>query len=365
MRECSRLFPIGVCLAFLAACQGGGPPAPLIDRMPAPDLLSSGAVGNVTVARGDTLYSISRRYNVSLRALIDANRLAPPYRLFPGQALSLPVTAEHVVAKGDNLTAIARRYGVDVSALVRLNGVAPPYTIFPGQRLRLPAVMAAMRADSPAGPAVAPTAPRDEKIVIVSPLNTRTGQSPQGAPKAASRAVEHATVSTPAPAAPPAARLVPKADQPDANPPPLHAAGFLWPVRGEVIGHFGAIGKGQHNDGINIAVPRGAPVRASEGGVVVYAGSELRGFGNMLLIKHADGWMTAYAHNEALLVARGDVVERGQVVARAGNTGNVVEPQLHFEVRRRTRAVDPLRHLRDDAVLLRPAAARGAPPSPG
>ena len=102
---------------------------------------------------------------------------------------------------------------------------------------------------------------------------------------------------------------------------------------------------GLHNDGINIAAPRGAPVLAAENGVVAYAGNELRGFGNLLLIKHADGWMTAYAHTESLLVGPGDRVRRGQIVARVGDSGSVATPQLHFEIRKGTRAVNPSRLL--------------------
>lgn len=118
------------------------------------------------------------------------------------------------------------------------------------------------------------------------------------------------------------------------------------PVNGRVISGFGPKGGGLHNDGLNIAAPRGTPVLAAENGIVVYAGSELRGFGNLLLVNHADGWMTAYAHNEALLVKRGDIVRRGQAIARVGSTGSVDTPQLHFEVRRNSRPVDPQPHVR-------------------
>jgi murein DD-endopeptidase MepM/ murein hydrolase activator NlpD len=120
---------------------------------------------------------------------------------------------------------------------------------------------------------------------------------------------------------------------------------FLWPVTGKVVSEFGPLADGLHNDGINIAAPMGTPVRAAENGVVVYAGNELRGFGNMLLIRHADGFVTAYAHNESLLVARGDTVERGQIIARVGSSGNVDSPQLHFEIRVGTDAVDPRDYL--------------------
>jgi murein DD-endopeptidase MepM/ murein hydrolase activator NlpD len=116
-------------------------------------------------------------------------------------------------------------------------------------------------------------------------------------------------------------------------------------VNGRIISSFGAKKGGLHNDGINIAAARGAPVRAAENGIVAYAGNELRGFGNLLLIKHADGWTSAYAHNDRLLVRRGDQVRRGQIIARVGSTGSVTSPQLHFELREGSEAIDPLRLL--------------------
>ena len=133
-------------------------------------------------------------------------------------------------------------------------------------------------------------------------------------------------------------------------PPPLppphgNVRSFLWPVRGHVIAAYGTGEGGAHNDGINIAAPQGTPVVAADAGTVAYAGNELRGYGNLVLIKHADGWMTAYAHNSALLVKRGEKVARGQTIARVGATGAVGEPQLHFEIRHGTKALDPAEYL--------------------
>jgi len=136
------------------------------------------------------------------------------------------------------------------------------------------------------------------------------------------------------------------------QPPPREGGKFLWPVKGKIVLGFGPKAGGLHNDGINIAADRGTPVRAAENGVVVYIGNQLRGFGNLLLIKHSGGWMTAYAHADTLLVRRGQTVRRGEAVARVGSTGSVTQPQLHFEVRKGTRAVDPTR-------LLAPQAAAG------
>src|SRR5207244_4973649 len=119
------------------------------------------------------------------------------------------------------------------------------------------------------------------------------------------------------------------------------AGAFLWPVRGHVLATYGSRSDGTHNDGINIAAPRGAAVQAADAGVVAYTGNELRGYGNLVLVKHASGWISAYAHSDSILVKRGDPVSRGQAIAKVGTTGGVSEPQLHFELRRGKQPVDP------------------------
>jgi murein DD-endopeptidase MepM/ murein hydrolase activator NlpD len=120
---------------------------------------------------------------------------------------------------------------------------------------------------------------------------------------------------------------------------------FRWPVRGRVIAGFGPKINGQQNDGINLAVPEGTPIKAAEDGVVAYAGNELKGYGNLVLIRHANGYVSAYAHASELDVKRGEAVKRGQVIGKAGQTGNVTSPQLHFEIRKGSTPVDPTRYL--------------------
>jgi murein DD-endopeptidase MepM/ murein hydrolase activator NlpD len=121
--------------------------------------------------------------------------------------------------------------------------------------------------------------------------------------------------------------------------------GFRWPVRGRVIAAFGPKSNGVQNDGINLAVPEGTPIKAAEDGVVAYAGSELKGYGNLVLVRHSNGFVTAYAHASDILVKRGETVKRGQVIAHAGQTGNVTSPQLHFEIRKGATPVDPSQYL--------------------
>jgi murein DD-endopeptidase MepM/ murein hydrolase activator NlpD len=120
---------------------------------------------------------------------------------------------------------------------------------------------------------------------------------------------------------------------------------FRWPVRGKVITSYGAKTNGKANDGINLAVPEGTPVKAAEDGVVAYSGNELKGYGNLVLVRHANGYVTAYAHASELLVKRGDTIKRGQIIAKSGQSGEVGSPQLHFEIRKGSTPVDPLQFL--------------------
>lgn len=273
-------------------------------------LMGANAPQTVTVQRGDSVYLIARRYNVPMKAIIQTNKLEPPYVLYPGQVLTLTPPQAYTVQRGDSLYAISRKFGVDMRALAQKNALQEPYTIFPGQQLLVPLAYASASTSSP------PTssAPSSSTPPRRGPSSTKP------------------VASAPPPVAPPA-------------PPARAGSRFIWPAEGRILAKFGPSGKGLHNDGINIDVPRGASVRAAENGIVAYSGNELQGFGNLLLIKHADGWMSAYAHNDELLVKRGDQVKRGQVISKAGNSGNVRSPQVHFELRRGTKAVDPLKYL--------------------
>ncbi|MGE5146918.1 MAG: peptidoglycan DD-metalloendopeptidase family protein [Candidatus Eiseniibacteriota bacterium] len=312
--------------------------------MPAAMARSSGAL--VVVHKGDTVYSIARRYNVAVRDVVAVNQLRPPYDLVVGQHMLVPVTRVHVVAAGETLYSVARRYQVDQAELTRLNDLRAPYTIRVGQHLKVPAPQLqepeTMIAAVPSSPGVSAG-----DRVVASDIPDPTEREP-----AAGSAV----------APEPNPTHESKANEAEtrmalANPPPLSGRKFLMPVEGKIVSSFGPKGSGLHNDGINIAAPIGTIVRAAENGVVAYAGNELRGFGNLLLIKHDDGWVTAYAHNSELLVRRGDRVKRGQPIAKVGSSGNVVTPQLHFELRRGKSAVDPTDHL-DRELRVAEAGAR-------
>lgn len=265
----------------------------------------------VKVGKGDTVYSIARRHKLSPRDIIDANNLRPPYELDIGQRLVLPSGRVHTVQRGEYLALIAKRYQSDAFSIARVNGIRSPYTIYPGQKLRIPRSGTAYGG---AGTTVASAPPPPTSSPSQSVTPTRP-KSPQQAKSA-----------------------VPE--------PPKRSGGkFSWPVEGKLLSSYGSKDKGLQNDGINIAAPRGTTVKAAENGVVAYAGNEIRGFGNLLLIKHDGGWVTAYAHNDELLVKRGDKVSRGQSISKVGSTGSVTSPQLHFELRKGATAVDPKKYL--------------------
>lgn len=243
----------------------------------------------VKVGRGDTVYALSRRHGVSPRLIIEANNLQAPYHLEIGQRIVLPRVKRHQVKRGETLYGISRSYGVNTFELARANDLKQPYTLYVGQDLRIPA-------------------------------RTAVANDPQvPTPVVATRAVSKIPV--------------PK--------PPSASGGFIWPVKGRVLSRYGAKAKGLHNDGINIAAPKGSPILAAENGVVVYAGNEIKGFGNLILVKHANGYVTAYAHADQMLVQRGQKIKKGSKIATVGNTGLVKTPQLHFELRKGNRAINP------------------------
>ncbi|PWR23670.1 hypothetical protein DKG75_03630 [Zavarzinia compransoris] len=322
------------------------------------------APGETTVGAGETLSAVSRRTGVPIRDLIELNGLSAPFTVQPGQRLRLPQAQFHVVAPGDTVYNISRRYGVDQASLMAENGIQPPYTIKLGQRLRIPGrVQAPAEAAAPAPTPVAPPAAAvpAAPIEIIEPDPDSLPPPADGSmyvpPPAAPETAAVGTANVPRPARKPAPPAVAAAPAAPARPAPATAAApaapapsaatprFAWPVAGDVISGFGPKSGGQHNDGINIQAAQGTTVRASDGGTVAYAGDEIRGFGNLILIRHNGTYMTAYAHNATLLVKQGDKVARGQPIARVGNSGNVTVPQLHFEVRKNGTPVDPMKYL--------------------
>ena len=311
------------------------------------------------VMPGDTVSGLAQLYRVPSRDLISLNGLSEPYRIYVGQVLRLPQQGApqpgdgntHLVASGETLSGVAAAYNVKLGDVLALNQSVDPDHLYVGTRLRLPATAttAAPRTQvasaAPTRSDAVPATPRPSPVV-----STASAPAPAAAPAVtptptiASRPLDPPPAVAAAPAQPTMTRDAERQrDLAAVEAPSLSGDGFLWPVSsGDVISGFGAKPDGRQNDGINIAAPTGSVVRAAENGLVVYADEDLAAFGRMLLVRHAGGYLTAYAHNDALLVTRGDVVSRGQPIAKVGRTGDVIEPQLHFEIRRGKSAVDPV-----------------------
>lgn len=276
----------------------------------------------IVVERGDTLYSLSKRYDIQLRDLIDANNLHPPYTLRIGQVLKVPVSNYHVVKKGDTLYSLSRQYGVDVKTLAANNDIEAPYTLIIGQRLAI----------------------NGRKSGYSTPT-TSVARNNTSTPAAYRPVVTANATATPAPAVKTNAATSTAKTSSSTNVSKYRKTKFAWPVKGAICSRYGTIGKGRANDGINIKAPLGTAVKAADKGTIAYAGNELKGFGNLILVRHDDGWITAYAHNEKLLVKKGQAVARGEKIATVGTTGGVNTPQLHFEVRAGKNPVNPTLYL--------------------
>jgi murein DD-endopeptidase MepM/ murein hydrolase activator NlpD len=328
------------------ARSGTGEAAGSVLRKPSPNWSWDGGTA-ITLAAGDSIEMIARRYGVPASVIMQANNIAAPATLHPGQRLVIPRYAAtrvatataaaprsavpapapaaagnagiHVVAAGDTLSKISHRYHKSVNEIAKANNIQPTATLNVGDRLVIPGMQAsALKASAPAAAA-------QPKPVAAS------------APPKEPEPVQSASVVAPTdPLDKEAAKL---AEGNGAVPK------FRWPANGRVIAGYGPTTNGQQNDGINIAVPENTPVKAAEDGIVAYAGNELKGYGNLVLVRHPNGYVTAYAHTKELLVKRGDQVKRGQVIARSGQTGNVNTPQLHFEIRKGSSPLDPTRFL--------------------
>jgi murein DD-endopeptidase MepM/ murein hydrolase activator NlpD len=271
----------------------------------------------------------------------------------------------HVVSSGETLYALSRKYGVRPNEIMTANGLSSE-SIRIGQRLQIPgaggtAMAAAPAAQQPRPTVVASSAPAGG--LLTHPASTggapaTISAQPGGTPVAAAQ--PHAPRVIPGVPAIPAIPSIPvetKSNTPAATPasvsavddaiepPSANGTSFRWPVRGRIISGFGAKPNGEKNDGINLAVPEGTAVKAAEAGTVIYAGNELEGYGKLVLIRHADDWVSAYAHNRNISVKKGDTIRRGQTIATAGMSGSVSSPQVHFELRKKAKPVNPLDYL--------------------
>lgn len=350
----------------------------------------------------DTVYGIAYNNGIPTRSLIAANNLKPPYTLKEGQVLIVPLPNQHIVGQGETVESIAEIYAVNADIMARENNITSPSYVTPGTVLTIPArntetLETALKAPevisasslaplplvkSEPGPSSLEPLPQQAVAASNAPLpddlaqelaaEKGTGSTAAAAPlmgNLAEKKEKKAEVVSKKQESPKEEKVVAKKEEPKEEPkeekvaakkeepkeekkvakkeetakPSGKEVGFIWPVQGEIVKKFAPGGK---NDGINIKVSEGTSVKAAAAGTVMYAGSELKGFGNLLLIKHQDGWVTAYAHNSKLLVKKGDKVIQGQEIAKSGTPeGDAQQPQLHFEIRKVKQPIDPLTKL--------------------
>lgn len=289
----------------------------------------------------------------SVFCLQSCTAFGPPAANFPSREGIIP--GETITVQGNqNVYGIAQKYNVPMRDLIVLNDIKPPFALHAGDRLTLPAghrgegelPSAEITAPAPAGvgaveettlpPVQAPPPPAHGQTQYMN------APKPAGSPSAEALTTPSPVKSTPTTAAGATGQQVAALNPAEAQPPPdAPEISLKWPVQGPVLSGFGPKGHGLNNDGVNIGAPKGAPVVAAASGIVVYAGNEMKGFGNLILIRHEGGWVTAYAHLDRTLVSKDAVVAQGDEIGTVGATGGVSSPQLHFETRYQGKPVDP------------------------
>ena len=316
----------------------------------------------IIVAKGDTLYSLARKNNMTVKDLADINNLKEPYTLSIGQKLSTRKSTvkktevpniiseekvqqiktektekivvkesvkpnntkrvdlqEITVAKGDTLYSLSRKYEIPVNDLAVMNKISAPFTLSVGQKIKVPKLNGVQTRSA-------------TEIKTTQKITPATTTKKDSATKVATTTKTEKISSNPK-------QQLPKISA-------RSNSKFSWPVRGKILSGYGAKNNGLFKDGINISAARGTAVKAAENGVVAYAGNEVKGMGNLIIVQHSDGWMTIYAHLDSMSVKRGSKVTVGQPIGKVGQTGKVDKPQLHFEIRKGTKAYNPTQYLK-------------------
>lgn len=279
--------------------------------------------GTYTVRPGDTLRAIGNMTGAGSEALVIENDLASPLTLRTGQQLRIPAGLYHRVAAGETGIGIARAYGAEWGDIITINALTEPHILRVGQRLRLPSDA------RPTAPGTIDPGVRAAAFTLDID-DIATGSQP------ALAAAARPAAGTTAPRQPVITALAE---------PARFGGRFKWRLNGPILARFGPIAPGKVSDGINIAAAAGMPIRAAADGVVAYAGDQIGVYGGLILINHGGGWVSAYGHAGRIDVTRGQAVRMGDVIGRAGATGQVQTSQLHFQLRKNRIPVDPMKQL--------------------
>ena len=304
----SQKFAILAAAALLSGCGIFNGP-----RLPSREGIVPGEV--VKVQGNENIYAFARAHNVSMRDLIVLNDIHAPFTIHPGERLTLPV------GHRDGTPSVFNPEGLGPAPITSVE----EETLLPPE----PALQNSDDHKAVAGVASVTAAPLPEEPPVSSAPPPPPTEKPQTLPPAPVKEV----VVTPPPA--PGSVSPPPQEEIDVS------VSFSWPVQGPILSSFGPKGQGLSNDGINIGAPKGSPVTAAANGIVAYAGNEMKGFGNLVLIRHEGGWVTAYAHLDRIMVTKDATMAKGDMIGTVGATGNVSSPQLHFETRFKGKPVDP------------------------
>jgi len=291
----SKIFLCFVIL-FLSSCEKSNYLAPVVMRGQDVDLEVKGDTKTIIVKDGYTLYSIARSEGVSVRSIIEINNLKPPFVIHNGDKLIVPSALIHIVKEGDSLWSISSCYGVDLITIMHANNMERN-EINIGKKLFIPSRR------------------NNQSKNCINKNNIAVNKK------------EKKDKST------------------NLNNNESNDAVYIWPVKGKVSSKFGIQDKGMRNDGVNIIARKGQPVLAIQDGKVVYSGNAIQSFGNLILIKHNNNRTSAYAHVDDVKVVKGQLVKKGEQIAKVSNTGKVNKPQLHFEIRDNSGPLDPLKIL--------------------
>ena len=295
---------------------------------PAPDDVAGGDASDTEIATDD--YLNVPEYHVSDVSAHDV--VAQP------NTTTRVKLREITVVAGDTLYSLSRKYSVPVNDLAVMNNISAPFALSVGQKLKVPDLASAPVRAAASAPAV-------KSAPVVTHAQSKYG-TPPATPKVAKKTNVPKGIAK---GAQPVKHTQQKiSSDPNKKLPSIAARSsskFSWPVRGKILSHYGAKSGGLFNDGINIGASRGTAVKAAENGVVAYAGNEVKGMGNLVIIQHSGGWMTVYAHMDSMSVRRGARVSVGQKIGTVGATGKVDQSQLHFEIRKGTKAYNPSSYL--------------------
>lgn len=277
----------------------------------------------VKIQQGDNLLRIALNNNSTLREIATINNIKPPYKVYVGQKIKVPVKNNseiknspntkttnkeyYKVQKGDNLYSISRDTGISVGNLISYNNLKKPYNIYVGQKLYL------KNRKNNTNSVVQKQAQENKQVTKLEKV-----EQPKTQPSSTSTNTQSTQQSS---------------------------ALFAWPARGEIIKKFGKQANGDYSDAIHIKAPLGTPILSANDGEVAYAGNELKGYGNIIIVKHNNGWLSIYGYCDTMKVKVKDKVSKGQTIGTVGQTGDINEPQLYFSIRKGRVVMDPMKYL--------------------